>query len=846
MVRRTGFRIQDSGFRTQKAEIRNQNSKARPGSVFVLLSAFCFLISGFCFSQQPQAQQGQPLYAANAKYVNGVAPGYWPTAGTGLTLNLSTGTALCGNPLAPVNYAGGTLSMTAATTNFVYLDPAGSCLPASNTSGFNVGQIPIAVVVTNASTITAVNDVRSFFSPPLTQDSTGRSIFKGLNGVYFADQLGDKSTTGIGSAIAICGTSTPCQVVVPGDYPTTEQVPGTGGTPGTTSSNVQVFDYRQGDQQTAINPQGPGGGHRPWHLWVDNQYTPPPLGTYWSHTVFSPVMNALGGGVLLDNASLGYYSKSWFSAMEPTINDYTPSSSSGIDVFYNKYSVGDSVPLEIQNTFYGGLSTQGEEGAEGADIWIYQGNVAYQGTIASGGSTGSTSLTLSPTAGSGTQGAGRYLLDTTTGKTITAGTISAITNSPGTGPAIFTGSGTSWPVSTVNTTSTQPVNTPGVQTVNLASTSGITTSTVLVFADASAYETVIPTAVGSGSITASFYAPHSSGAIVCAGGLSGYFVALTADTVPATTTGGTALQQAFPVLCSTSPTSMNVYIDAQGTWQGLSSGSGTQWANTSGQNGYVLYQGAEVLSVYANGAVGNTFTLMSNTVAWANGDTIEEPQHPANGARLGSWNLQSWWPAYGMWGPDLSFFGIHGPGTAGMVINNNTPTSVYSSGNLQPPFALFSIHGPWQTLMDVRTPYPNVTGMSFSPPAWGTASVDPIIIYPSSGSPDYLNYNSGIWRLTVGNQSGSYSFGPTSMSLPSHFGTSSSDAAGSLTISSSTSATVNFGTSYNTAPKCVVTPTSDPTSVGAYWATSTTSGFTVSVHTSGTITFSYICMGNPN
>ncbi len=31
--------------------------------------------------------------------------------------------------------------------------------------------------------------------------------------------------------------------------------------------------------------------------------------------------------------------------------------------------------------------------------------------------------------------------------------------------------------------------------------------------------------------------------------------------------------------------------------------------------------------------------------------------------------------------------------------------------------------------------------------------------------------------------------------------------------------------------------------VGAYWVTSTTSGFTANVHTSGTITFNYVCAG---
>jgi hypothetical protein len=65
-----------------------------------------------------------------------------------------------------------------------------------------------------------------------------------------------------------------------------------------------------------------------------------------------------------------------------------------------------------------------------------------------------------------------------------------------------------------------------------------------------------------------------------------------------------------------------------------------------------------------------------------------------------------------------------------------------------------------------------------------------------------------------------------------------------VTISSSTSATVTFGTSYNTAPKCVVTPTSDPTSVGGFWVPpAATSSFTVYVHTSGTITFNYVCVG---
>ena len=826
--------------------------------------------SSLLFGQQPQAQQGQPLYAVNAKQVNGLAPGYWPTPGTGLTLNLSTGTALCGSPPTAVTYAGGTLTMRAVATNFVYLDPAGSCVPASNTSGFNSGQIPIAVVLTNASTITAVNDVRSSFSPPITLDSTGRSIIKGLNDAYFADQYGDKSTTGIASAISACGTSTPCRVVVPGSYPTTERVPGSyvngywqnhpNFNPGTTGSNIQIQDFRLGDYQIAFNQQGGSIGHRPWHQWVDNIYAPPPRGiNAVANSLFNPVMNVLDGGRMLSGA--GYIAKSSAFSIESVCNQYTPGDC-GAAFYTNQYSVGDSHPLYAINNFYGGQSTQGEEGAEGVDIWVMQGHTAYQGTIASGGLVGATSLTLSPTAGAGTQGAGRYLINTTSGKTISAGTISNITNNLGRTPITFTGSGTSWPVSTVNTTTTQAITSPGSHTVTVGSSSGITTSTVLVICDGSAYETVIPTAVGSGTITANFAAPHTSGAIVSSGGLSGYFLELTGDTVPSGrstasgSTTATALRQVWPVLYSTSSTSLVASIDEQGTWVAFIPGVNTAWTNASGSNGYVLYPGSTVTSVYSSGAVGNTFSLMPNAVNWQDGDTVELPQHPADYATLGTWNVQTWWPAFGATGGRIAFFGVPGYETTGMRIGNYAPTTLYSGGggNLQPPFAALREVGPWQVALDIQGYGPSISGMVFEGQKWGTAgSVYPIVVVPSSGRSDHLAYSSSskLWTLSVNSQGASYTLGANvsggGFEAPGHIGSSTTDTQGTVMITSSTSATVNFSVPFLAYPICTLTPTSDPTSVGGYWVSGTThSAFTVNLHRSGTITFNYICMGNPN
>jgi hypothetical protein len=98
----------------------------------------------------------------NAKYVNGVAPGYWPTAGSGLTLNLSAGTVMCNN--VATTYAGGTLTMTASSTNYVFLNPTASCAPAVSTTTFSAGQIPIASVVTTGSAITSITDLRTWFT----------------------------------------------------------------------------------------------------------------------------------------------------------------------------------------------------------------------------------------------------------------------------------------------------------------------------------------------------------------------------------------------------------------------------------------------------------------------------------------------------------------------------------------------------------------------------------------------------------------------------------------------------------------------------------------------------------
>jgi len=118
-------------------------------------------MAGVGNSQQAQTSTA-PIYAVNAKYVQGAGPGYWPTINAGLILNLASGTAFCNGSIA--NYSGGTLTMSASTTNYVYLNTASNCVPAVKTTIFTSSDVPIAIVITGGSSISTITDTRTEFT----------------------------------------------------------------------------------------------------------------------------------------------------------------------------------------------------------------------------------------------------------------------------------------------------------------------------------------------------------------------------------------------------------------------------------------------------------------------------------------------------------------------------------------------------------------------------------------------------------------------------------------------------------------------------------------------------------
>ena len=144
-------------------------------NIFKHIIGIALILASFCtYAQQPQATNGQPLYAVNAKYTNGVAPGYMPLAGPlstpasgALTITLGGGTANCGSIVQYPGYpTSPALTLAANTTNYIYLDTTNSCIPTVSQSVFTGSQIPIAKVVTNGSGIATngITDVRTIFN----------------------------------------------------------------------------------------------------------------------------------------------------------------------------------------------------------------------------------------------------------------------------------------------------------------------------------------------------------------------------------------------------------------------------------------------------------------------------------------------------------------------------------------------------------------------------------------------------------------------------------------------------------------------------------------------------------
>ncbi|MGP8259586.1 MAG: hypothetical protein ACLQM6_06485 [Acidobacteriaceae bacterium] len=221
----------------------------------------------------------------------------------------------------------------------------------------------------------------------------------------------------------------------------------------------------------------------------------------------------------------------------------------------------------------GGFRDSADEGSHLFDLQAYEDSRVFVGTCTLGCTTGSTAVTIAQNSGGGTQGDGRFLIDTNPAKTITSastgGAIVGGNNGEPHASAQF--SGTNLPLSVFLSTGqvipSQANNmAPGVVTIAIATTgmpTGYAANTAAIGASSGLacvvdqtagyaphnYEMAPYTVVDATHLQMTLNKPHQVMATLAFGGLCGYGLEQTVDTA-----GG--IRQLFPVVGAYSATGL--------------------------------------------------------------------------------------------------------------------------------------------------------------------------------------------------------------------------------------------------------------------------------------------------
>jgi hypothetical protein len=221
----------------------------------------------------------------------------------------------------------------------------------------------------------------------------------------------------------------------------------------------------------------------------------------------------------------------------------------------------------------GGARDSADEGTHPFDLQTHEDSRVFTGTCTTGCTAGSTSVMISALTGGGTQGDGRYLIDTNSARAITSASTggSLISGSPGGPHATAQFSGTAFPIS-VLLSSGQVIRSqaadmaPGLVTISIATSgapSGYATNTAAIVAqsglacladqtsgnDPQNYEMAPYTVVDGTHLQLTLNKPHKALATVAIGGLCGFGLEETVDTT-------SGVRQLFPIIGSYSPTSL--------------------------------------------------------------------------------------------------------------------------------------------------------------------------------------------------------------------------------------------------------------------------------------------------
>jgi hypothetical protein len=392
-----------------------------------------------------------------------------------------------------------------------------------------------------------------------------------LNGSLYANQFqtGDGGN-GLANALSECPASGGCLVTVDPSYPFAEslyttQIPNAG----------HVLDLRNGaDFETFVNPVNSSGGSTAESLSqistnTDANSVVAGGGVGSTRMTLNVSNSALAGGSnqLPGDIENPPYGKANYAVTVETGNYFTEGQHVQNEHLINCYAVGDCLEGSWMLTSSGGYRDIADEGAHPFDLQVLEDWHVFQGTCVTGCTTGATQLMVNATFSGGTQGEGRFLIDTNPAKTITTGQIVSA------GGSILTTvnfTGTNFPASvflqtTAAATSQPKILAPGTVTLPIATSNvpaGFASNTnqlpansgVACIADTNDsrfpnFETANYTVVDASHITLTLNKVHGTGAVIAVGGMCGYGIEQTVDNVG-------AVRQVFPIVGTASPTSL--------------------------------------------------------------------------------------------------------------------------------------------------------------------------------------------------------------------------------------------------------------------------------------------------
>ncbi len=558
-------------------------------------------------------------------------------------------------------------SLQAADKN--YVDTAVAQLSGGGTTKLSTVPTASQTVAQPAGTTLEVNAINGVL------DATGYLSGIGSNG--FANALNSGN----------CAHG--CEVRGSQTYPGTESVPA-----GSIPSGGRVVDARGGAVSTyVVNPLGAGATS-----YLANSVTQLSTATAQQAVAARPgivgpnsfaeylTQTAPTGGSNQFPASHETvpYGKSNYGVLQLTGTYNTQGQHVQFNNNVNCFSVGDCLAGGQFVLSSGGYRDEADEGTHPFDLQVSEDPRVFQGTCGSGCQTGATSLVVNPTANGGTQGDGRFLIDKNPARVISTGAI------VGSGGGVFPSvnfSGTSFATS-VFLEVTQAANSragnlaPGTVTLPIATSgapSGFAASTaalpaasgVACVADTAApvgipnFETVRYQTVDASHLQLTLNKVHFANAVVAVGGLCGYGLEQTVDTV-------NGVRQVFPVIGSVSGTELYYAAANTNVVGNAGSGSTSGYLNASAaiasavrSGGTVTLTTATALPADLNGlsltvsgvsdvSYDGTFTVAttgSNTLTYANAGGDGSSAGGTVGVLTGGFNLYPMAEVLNVWNP---------------------------------------------------------------------------------------------------------------------------------------------------------------------------------------------------